>query len=331
VNLVWIAFITGLTTGGLSCLAVQGGLLASSLAHQKNHIRAISFFLLAKLLAYTFLGITLGFLGSFFTLTPYFQGVLQILAGLFMLLTAAQLLKLHPYLRFLVVHPPKWVYKLTIKESEKNSSITPFILGFLTILIPCGTTQAMMALAISSGSYLTGAEVLSAFTLGTIPIFLVLGVASSTLLKNKLFSFVAAFCIAYLGIVSINTGQVLRGSFYTFQHIYEAATLDDSKILGAKVMSPVIANGEQEVTIDVSNNGYKTSANVLKAGIPVKLILASKDVVNCVRDFVIPSLNMSKLLPETGTTIVEFTPTKTGPLSYSCGMGMYGGQFTVIN
>ena len=29
-----IAFITGLTTGGLSCLAVQGGLLASSLAHQ---------------------------------------------------------------------------------------------------------------------------------------------------------------------------------------------------------------------------------------------------------------------------------------------------------
>src|SRR5687768_1611248 len=29
-----IAFVTGLTTGGLSCLAVQGGLLASSLAHQ---------------------------------------------------------------------------------------------------------------------------------------------------------------------------------------------------------------------------------------------------------------------------------------------------------
>ncbi len=29
-----IAFITGLTTGGLSCLAIQGGLLASSLAQQ---------------------------------------------------------------------------------------------------------------------------------------------------------------------------------------------------------------------------------------------------------------------------------------------------------
>src|SRR5512142_1604494 len=29
-----IPFVTGLTTGGLSCLAVQGGLLASSIAHE---------------------------------------------------------------------------------------------------------------------------------------------------------------------------------------------------------------------------------------------------------------------------------------------------------
>ena len=33
-NQLMVAFITGITTGGLSCLAVQGGLLASSLAHQ---------------------------------------------------------------------------------------------------------------------------------------------------------------------------------------------------------------------------------------------------------------------------------------------------------
>ena len=32
-----LAFITGLTTGGLSCLAVQGGLLASCLAQQIEH------------------------------------------------------------------------------------------------------------------------------------------------------------------------------------------------------------------------------------------------------------------------------------------------------
>ncbi len=31
---ILIAFITGLTTGGLSCLAIQGGLLTASLANQ---------------------------------------------------------------------------------------------------------------------------------------------------------------------------------------------------------------------------------------------------------------------------------------------------------
>ena len=33
-NQLLVAFITGVTTGGLSCLAVQGGLLASSLENQ---------------------------------------------------------------------------------------------------------------------------------------------------------------------------------------------------------------------------------------------------------------------------------------------------------
>ena len=84
-----VAFVTGLTTGGLSCLAVQGGLLASSLAHQieqdyvenaAQHKRSkakprvnsalpILLFLIAKLVAYTLLGALLGWLGSYLTLT----------------------------------------------------------------------------------------------------------------------------------------------------------------------------------------------------------------------------------------------------------------------
>jgi sulfite exporter TauE/SafE len=81
-----VAFITGLTTGGLSCLAVQGGLLASSLAHQieqdyfeqsaqhkkkrlKRHqaevtrsrtAQPILLFLASKIVAYTLLGALLG-------------------------------------------------------------------------------------------------------------------------------------------------------------------------------------------------------------------------------------------------------------------------------
>ena len=68
----WIIFLTGLTTGGLSCLAVQGGLLAATLAttaEKKDKLHdAIPtvVFLASKLVAYTLLGALLGYFGSLF-------------------------------------------------------------------------------------------------------------------------------------------------------------------------------------------------------------------------------------------------------------------------
>ncbi|MDQ5970450.1 MAG: uncharacterized protein QG603_227, partial [Patescibacteria group bacterium] len=71
-NLLTI-FLTGLLTGGLTCLAVQGGLLATAIAQRKegvdgakaNKLLPIISFLLAKLIAYTIFGFLLGWLGSF--------------------------------------------------------------------------------------------------------------------------------------------------------------------------------------------------------------------------------------------------------------------------
>src|SRR5216684_1209570 len=73
-------FLTGLITGGLTCLAVQGGLLASTIAQQEenrllekgkkfNTITPIIAFLGAKLIAYTILGFLLGLFGSLFQLS----------------------------------------------------------------------------------------------------------------------------------------------------------------------------------------------------------------------------------------------------------------------
>src|ERR1035437_2446032 len=72
-------FLTGLLTGGLTCMAVQGGLLAATLAQReeerlkektkKGTALPIFSFLLAKLLSYTLLGLLLGWFGSFFQLS----------------------------------------------------------------------------------------------------------------------------------------------------------------------------------------------------------------------------------------------------------------------
>src|SRR5258708_15314936 len=135
-NQVWLAFLTGLTTGGISCMAVQGGLLASSLSQKteaeitrNERFAHVGIFLIAKIIAYTLLGPLLVTLGSTLIISPLFQGWIQIVIGLFMLITAARLLNLHPIFRYFVIQPPKFIYRFMKNEAKGNSIFTPAILG----------------------------------------------------------------------------------------------------------------------------------------------------------------------------------------------------------
>jgi len=313
----WLAFITGLTTGGLSCFAVQGGLLTSAIVGRKE--KGILMFLVAKLIAYSILGFILGFLGSEIRISTNFQGTLQLFVGIYMLATALRLLDIHPIFRYLVIQPPKTFFKLIRKSSETKSFFTPAILGFLTVLIPCGITQAMMILAIGTGSPLWAAGIMFFFVLGTSPVFFLIGLAAVELLKNKLFSYVAAIFIAVMGILAINSGQLLRGSMHTLQNYYS--------VIFEKNIESKIGN---QINIVVTDSGYRADINTLKVGVPVKLTLITNNVRGCARAFTIPEFNLFKMLPTDGKEIVEFTPTKIGTLTYTCSMGMYTGSFNVV-
>jgi len=315
---LWLAFITGLTTGGISCFAVQGGLLASALT-EENKKKSTLIFLGAKLIAYTLLGFLLGFLGSSLNISPKIQGTLQILIGVFMIATAGRLLNIHPIFRYFVIQPPKFILRLMRNQAQAKSIFTPAFLGIMTVLIPCGVTQAMMLYATGTSSPLWGAGILFAFILGTSPVFFAIGIASSELFKKKAFNYIAAAFIFVIGIISINSGQILRGSVHTLQNYYQAA-------FGSQQTSRV----GNVVNIEIANRGYRSDVNTLKLGVPVKLILKTSNVTSCARAFTIPDLNYFKILPATGTETVEFTPTKLGNMTYTCSMGMYSGSFTVI-
>ena len=331
-NTVWLALITGLTTGGISCFAVQGGLLASSLTqqHSQNQKKAIFLFLAAKFVAYTILGVFLGLLGSSLVISPKLQGLMQIFAGLIMIITVGRLLDLHPIFRRFVLTPPKSIFRILRAKSVDEGIVSSASLGFLTVLIPCGVTQAMMLLSVSSGNAIYGGLIMAAFILGTSPVFFALGIASSQMLQRKSLKYAAATAIFIIGIMSINTGQILRGSVHTLQNYLAAATgqLETPRV-NAKVAGTNAA-GKQEVEIKVSSKGYQTNVQTLKAGVPVNLKLTSENVTSCARSFTIPEYNVSKVLPQTGTTAIEFTPTKKGRLTFTCSMGMYTGYFEVI-
>lgn len=317
-NNLWLAFITGLTTGGISCFAVQGGLLASALT-EENKKRSTLIFLGAKLTAYSLLGFLLGFLGASLNISPKIQGLFQMVIGLFMIATAARMLNVHPLFRYFVIQPPKFVLRLMRNQAQAKSFFTPAFLGFMTVLIPCGVTQAMMLYAIGTGNPFWGMGIMFAFVLGTSPVFFAIGIASGELFKKKAFNYIAAVFIFIIGIVSINSGQILRGSVHTLQNYY-AVIFNTSTT--AKIGNVV--------NIEITNRGYKADVNTLKLGVPVKLVLKTSNVTSCARAFTVPDLNYFKILPATGTEVVEFTPTKLGNLTYTCSMGMYSGSFNVI-
>lgn len=187
-----VAFITGFTTGGLSCMAVQGGLLATSIANQiesditakagRNESRSfkialpILLFLVSKLTVYTLLGALLGSLGQVLRITPLAQAILQFAIALFMLGNALRMLNVHPIFRYFSFEPPAAVTRFIRRKAKGETTfLTPILLGALTVLIPCGVTQAMMAAAIATGNPLSGAGLMFAFTLGTSPVFFCTG------------------------------------------------------------------------------------------------------------------------------------------------------------
>lgn len=322
-----VIFLTGLITGGLTCLAVQGGLLASTISQREQerlqegvkqgNAKPILYFIAAKLVAYTILGFLLGWLGSFFTLSVKAQAILQFTVAIFMIGTALNLLNAHPFFRYFVIQPPKFLTRLVRNQSKSKDAFAPALLGAFTVFIPCGTTQAMMALAIASGSALYGGAILFAFILGTAPLFFLLGYFATKLgdAYQKKFFKVAAVAIILLALFNIKGGLVLSGV--------------DIGGSSNQAVAPTAASSE--VAITITPNGYSPQNLSIPAGAPVKLTLKNDKAYSCAQAFTIPKLGIQKVVAPGQSATIEFTaPKNPGTLTFACSMGMYKGSFTII-
>jgi len=340
-----VAFITGLTTGGLSCLAVQGGLLASSLAHQieqdyaaqvaqkKSTLRAnsalpIFLFLVAKLAAYTLLGALLGLLGSYLTLSPFTRALLMVAIGVFMIGNALRMFNIHPIFRYFSIEPPKFITRYIRRTAKGTDTATPIFLGLLTVFIPCGVTQAMMATALGTGSMAMGAALMFAFTLGTSPVFFIIAYLATELgaKLEKLFMRFVAVVVLILGFVTLDGGLNLMGSPLSFQNLTRGWLPAQTESQPA-AESPGQAVPEGELVLNVENGGYFPTTLKAPAGKDLTLNLVTDQTYSCARDFVIPDLDFYELLPDTGTVQVNIPAQEKGSeLFFTCSMGMYTGQ-----
>jgi len=342
-NQLITVFLTGLLAGGLSCAAVQGGLLAATIAQrEEEHLKEkaakgnalpILAFLIAKLAVYTILGLLLGWFGSLFQLSLTLKIAMQVVVAVFMIGSSLSILNVHPIFRYFIIQPPKFLTRLIRKESKSQDIFAPAILGAFTIFIPCGTTQAIMAFAIASGSAVTGAAILFAFVLGTSPVFFLLGFFATKLgdIFQRKFMRVLAFAIIILAIFNLNNSIALTGSKYTVENFVNGVWCSVSFCDGAP--EPFVANAQSttNLNIEISSAGYTPNELTAKAGTNITLHLKNDGGSGCAQAFTIPSLGVQKVVSTGQTDTVTFkTPNEKTDIAFMCSMGMYRGVIHVL-
>lgn len=83
-----------------------------------------------------------------------------------------------------------------------------------------------------------------------------------------------------------------------------------------------MVDGVQIIEIQ-AKGGYSPRKSMAQAGIPTVIRFYTSGTFDCSSSIRIPSINVFKNLPQSGTTDVDLGIQKAGVLNGSCGMGMY--------
>jgi len=366
--------VIGLLTG-VHCIAMCGGInLSQTLkkedvasetevskpAFKFNLLLPSIFYNGGRLVSYTAVGILVGALGSVITLSGNFKGIVQLVAGVFMVIMGINMLGLFPALRRIIPQMPDKLQKslasiFAKKSDEQKTKRSPLIVGFLNGFMPCGPLQAMQIYALSTGSPIKGGISMFLFCAGTIPMMFALGAASSVLsgAKGRTFSRrvmqIGAILVTALGLVMFSSGlslssfknpttadaqKVNRGNINPRTLQDRQQTLSEPNTKNAspsdpKTFVPVIENGVQVVKSTLRPNSYP--AITVQQGIPVRWIINAPpgNITGCNYSAIFYEYGIEHVFQQ-GENVIEFTPTKAGKFRYSCWMGMIKSTITVL-
>lgn len=331
-----LIFLLGLLTG-FHCIGMCGGFVLSYTAEDaqlgRRSLRSHLLYGAGKTLSYTTIGAVFGLVGAIVTFTPFLRGAAGVAAGAFLIVFGLNMLGLFAPLRRFRLALPAPLERLV--ERRAAGSHRPFVIGLLNgLMIACGPLQAMYVMAAGTGSAIEGAKMLLAFGLGTLPVMLSFGALStlvSASLTHRLLMASGAIVVA-LGAVMINRGLILTGSGYDLQSLVRPLH-DTARPPPAAAPEAARASSEaavQTIEMDVLSSGFSPNRFTLVKGVPVHWIIDGKEITNCNRRIVAPSLNL-EFDVKPGSQVIEFTPREAGVIRWSCWMGMLPGEFDVID
>ena len=334
---VFTFFGFGLLAGVSSCAALVGGIILS-MSKQWNDLyykeqstskklQPHIMFNAGRLISYIVLGGVLGLIGNRLQISPQITAYLVVAISLLMIALGLQMLGVKAFAKFQLT-APKSATRYIANENNFRAKYAPFIMGALTFFLPCGFTITAQSLALLSGNAFTGAAIMGAFALGTIPMLLFIGLSSVKFNSKphlaERFSKIAGFLVLFFALFNLSNQATVLGftGFNSGTPQVQTTSVDGL---------PPIVNGEQVIQMTASGSGDSPNYFKVKAGIPVKWEITAGNSLGCNNGLISQIFNGQISLTPGQVTVKEFTPTTAGVFGFSCSMGMIRGTIEVIN
>lgn len=184
---IWLAFLAGLA-GSFHCIGMCGGIVAAISLKDKDNalgqrLQSQIFYNTGRIVTYTFLGALAGLIGSSLNLMAmksvfrWFMvgaNLLVIMVGLSSALGLGAL-----NISTLERSGARFLTAPLRRALATHSSFASLPLGLMLGLLPCGLVYAPLVSAAGTGSAVAGAATMAAMGLGTVPVMLGFGTASS--------------------------------------------------------------------------------------------------------------------------------------------------------
>jgi len=335
-------FLFGLLAGASSCAALVGGIVLSmskqwSQAYGKSDSFAEKsqphfLFNIGRIVAFVVIGFLLGSLGSvignIFDNTLLFS-LITLIISFVMIALALQMIGVKAFQGF-QIKMPKLTSKFAADETNFQGKFTPFIMGALSFILPCGFTITAYSMALLSGNPIQGALIMLLFVLGTTPMLLTIGLTSVQFTQkphlSKNFLKVAGLLVLFFGVYNINSQLNVLG----------LPSLDDltrgGKVEASADDLPPIVDGKQILKMDALASGYSPNVLNVRAGIPVVWEITDKGTSGCTNGVISKGLFDGQINLTPGEiSAKEFTPNEPGRFKFSCWMGMISGIINVLD
>jgi len=292
-------FIFGIIAGFSSCGALLSGIIVTY-AQQRWQL------LVGRILGYVLVGGILGFLGQKIAIGA-FTNVLLIVVSAIMLIVGLQMMGVDWATKIRLNLPKSW------SKNIGNKKIS-WIIGVLTVLLPCGFTLLVEGLAVLSGSFLSGLILMLVFVLGSsIPLWLI-GLSSEKMIKNqKAMGLLVLFFVFYNLYLQFNLGQYTQKDL----NINKQTASENIKVVKASY----------------TNFGLNPYQITVKKGEKTRLeIEVLVNEYGCMSTILLPDLyEKPQTLTKGKTLVMEFTPLKTGVYQFTCAMGVpHKGEINVV-